>query len=881
MRSYRFIWTSLLTIAAFFIAMAGSAAAAPFTVDSTADTGDAALNGTCDDGTGQCTLRAAMQEANNTAAADTISFDSTTFNGTTGATITVATALPTLIHPASISSSGCIGGGLPKPCVAVKGDGTFDGITMGSGSSGSTVAGVDLFKLRTAVVDSDGGGTIQGNWFGIDLAGSPTSNANTNGVQVLSNSGTIGGATAATRNVFANDTASGISIEGGDSNTVTGNYFGTTPAGALDANLSNHDSIAVATVSAGSNTAFGNTIGGSDTNSNTACDGACNLLGNTVDDEIELSGTSVSGGSPAISTTIKGNYVGLQLNGTDGSTASDFTSGSAAVEMYLASVSNVAAGTVIGGPNTTDRNYIGGNRTGIDTGQPASGQAATIENNYIGVQPDGTGSVPNQFTNIAAAGSNTSAGVLIKDNLIGSNGSANNASGIILYGANTVVQGNVLGVDTAGASLPFGAAAIATGQGNGAHANLIGGTLPGDGNVIAGGVTNAFFGSGGVSIAGDSANNTIEGNFIGTDSSGTANYGNTGPGIEVNVSTPGGGSSRTRIGSDSPAAPNLISNNTGPAIAVHQMRDVEIQSNLGSGNGGLFIDLENPVGVGNGPGPGTNVGDGSANGLQAPTIGTPTTTSVTGTSVAGATIRVFAKSSASLDGELGALIGTGTADGGGSWAVTFTSTQPELQQMVATQTRTGSITPETSEESSVVQVPDTTPPITTIDSKPPLLTNNPTPTLTFHANETATFTCQFDGGAPVLCTSPASFGPLADGTHTIVVTATDSALNAETSPPSATFKVDTTAPTVSVTATRPKIKTKRKTAAAGFTFSSPDPTATLECGLDGAGFAPCSSPFSATVRRGSHTLQVRARDAAGNQGQPQSATVRVVKKKKK
>ena len=417
MRSNRLIWTSLLTIAAFFMAMAGSAAAAPFTVNSTADTGDAALNGTCDDGTGHCTLRAALQEANNTAAADTISFDPTTFDGTTGATITVATALPTLIQVVSITSSGCTGGGLPKPCVAVKGDGTFDGITMGSGSSGSTVAGVDLFKLRTGVVDSDGGGTIQGNWFGIDLAGSPTSNANTNGVRVLGNSGTIGGTTAATRNIFANDTASGISIEGGDSNTASGNYFGTTPAGALDANLSNHDSIALATVSAGSNAAFGNTIGGPDTNSNTACDGACNLLGNTVDDEIELSGNSVSGGSPAINTTIKGNYVGLQLNGTDGSTANDFTSGSAAVEMYLASVSNVAAGTVIGGPNAADRNYIGGNRTGIDTGQPTAGQGMTIENNYVGVQPDGTGSVANQFTNIAAAGSNSSAGVLIADNL--------------------------------------------------------------------------------------------------------------------------------------------------------------------------------------------------------------------------------------------------------------------------------------------------------------------------------------------------------------------------------------------------------------------------------------------------------------------------------
>ena len=40
------------------------ARAAIFTVNSTADAPDALLDGTCDDGTGACTLRAAIQEAN-------------------------------------------------------------------------------------------------------------------------------------------------------------------------------------------------------------------------------------------------------------------------------------------------------------------------------------------------------------------------------------------------------------------------------------------------------------------------------------------------------------------------------------------------------------------------------------------------------------------------------------------------------------------------------------------------------------------------------------------------------------------------------------------------------------------------------------------------
>ncbi len=60
-------------------------------------------------------------------------------------------------------------------------------------------------------------------------------------------------------------------------------------------------------------------------------------------------------------------------------------------------------------------------------------------------------------------------------------------------------------------------------------------------------------------------------------------------------------------------------------------------------------------------------------------------------------------------------------------------------------------------------------------------------------------------------------------------------------------------------------KPKTKKAKAKFTFSSDDTTATFECSLDGATFAACFSPINYTgLSDGSHTFQVRARDAAGN-----------------
>ncbi len=51
-----------------------------------------------------------------------------------------------------------------------------------------------------------------------------------------------------------------------------------------------------------------------------------------------------------------------------------------------------------------------------------------------------------------------------------------------------------------------------------------------------------------------------------------------------------------------------------------------------------------------------------------------------------------------------------------------------------------------------------------------------------------------------------------------------------------------------------------------FTYSSPDPTATFECALDGAtlAFCPAEGVKYADLADGPHTFRVRARDAAGN-----------------
>ncbi len=103
--------------------------------------------------------------------------------------------------------------------------------------------------------------------------------------------------------------------------------------------------------------------------------------------------------------------------------------------------------------------------------------------------------------------------------------------------------------------------------------------------------------------------------------------------------------------------------------------------------------------------------------------------------------------------------------------------------------------------------------------------------------------------------------PLADGSHVVTATATNANGTTPASAPT-TFTVDTVAPDTSFTATEP---TQTNDPTADFTFTSPDATATFECSVDGAAFTTCTSPLSTvSLADGTHTLLVRARDAAGN-----------------
>jgi hypothetical protein len=955
---------ALLSMVAL-LATAGSASAATYTVDSLADLHDQTLDGVCADTNTDCTLRAAIEESNNSSGTtDTINFSSS-FDGTAAnGTITLVGDLPPITDPVTIDGGHCSLSTDSEPCAGIKGTGTraVSGIGVSSGVPGTVIKNLAFSNLATALQIGGTNTTITGNWFGINLDEGTTNAANGQGLFLTTSGGsnTVGGTTPATRNLFAQNGVSGVgaavTIFGSDSNTVSGNYFGTNRAGASPtAGFVNNDGILVAGI-APSDQATGNIIGGADTNSNTACDGACNLIGNYVDDGIDLGNQFNAALLPASTTTILGNYIGLALNGTDGNNAGS-SSGHNGID-FGGGTGGVASGITIGGASASARNYIGGNPTGIDTGITPG--ASSIQNNYLGVQPDGTGAVSNGFDTLDVSAS-PSGSVQVLNNLIGGNGAAG-LEGIYAYGRNTTIRGNQIGVDTAGTVIGFGGPAIQT---QGSTVDLtIGGTGAGQGNVIAGG------GTGGIRLN-DAFRVTVQGNFIGTDSAGTATYGNTGPGILAD----GTHTQPNTIGGTTAAGENLISNNTGDAIRISQTNGVEVQRNRGIANGEQFIDLETPSG------PGNDVSGGSANGLQAPVITTfDSLTQASGTSNPGATVQLFAKSSASA-GELGSELGTATADGSGTWTVTFSS-QPEGTRVTALQTvfHTGSGVPsanESSELSPVVQLDTTTPdapsitatspvspgnddtpavigtaeagstvklysgancngsvlasgtaaqfagsglsptsaippdalttfratatdaaghtsncsngfgytedstaPDLSIDSTPAALSNDSTPTVTFHGSDTngVSFQCSFTGpssGSANPCSSPYDFGgSLGDGDYTAHVTAVDGAQN-QTQSSDIDFTIDATPP-VTVIDSAPSGTTSDNTPTV--TFHANDATvATFTCKVDSGSAAACSSPATfGPLSDGPHTIAVKATDAVGNvELTPQTASFTV------
>jgi hypothetical protein len=167
---------------------------------------------------------------------------------------------------------------------------------------------------------------------------------------------------------------------------------------------------------------------------------------------------------------------------------------------------------------------------------------------------------------------------------------------------------------------------------------------------------------------------------------------------------------------------------------------------------------------------------------------------------------------------------------------------------------------------------DGTPPTTSIVGTPPAVTNS-NASFSFTGSDgsgsgVVAFLCSRDGEVPASsgCTSPKSYSGLTDGSHTFTVSAKDAAENVDLTPPSFTWQVDATAPPAPSIIVAPQNPSADTTA--GFQFTDGDPTASLQCEVDGGSFVDCSSGSftTAPLADGSHSFGVKATDPIGNVG---------------
>src|SRR5262245_11190971 len=174
---------------------------------------------TNDSGAGS--LRQAILDANKTTAADTIKFAI----GSGAKTIYPKTMLPGISQPTTVDATtqpGFAG----KPIIELNGSqgGNFDGLKLTG--SGITVKGliVNRFKGSGVFIYSKGGNKISGCWIGVDKTGSTGAGNTGHGIIVQAPNNTIGGTTAAERNVIAGSGAAGVFfyLAAGSNNKVQG-----------------------------------------------------------------------------------------------------------------------------------------------------------------------------------------------------------------------------------------------------------------------------------------------------------------------------------------------------------------------------------------------------------------------------------------------------------------------------------------------------------------------------------------------------------------------------------------------------------------------------------------------------------------------------------
>ena len=435
----------------------------------------------------------------------------------------------------------------------------LDGTNAGDWTPGLyvTASNVRLRGLAIGGFKSDGiridgfygasGSRIEQCYVGTDATGTVALPNGGSGIAVYqgATNTTIGGTTATSRCVVSGNLYMGIYLS--DKVTqitrIQQNYIGTNAKGNIA--LPNGRDGVIVLNGAGTVTTLNNVISGN-TYSGCLALGSANLV-------------------------FQGNKIGVDVTGTK-------AIGNGGTGVWCG---NAASNITIGGASASLRNLISGNSGDAITFDNAS--AGTIQGNYLGVDATGLKALSNGgrgvaswngSSNIVIGGSNASLRNIIAGNKI---------EGISLSNtSNATIAGNYIGTNAAG-TLPIPNEANGISLWGGTTNSQIGGGTAELRNIISGNL------GAGITFAGQgTANNRIQGNYIGLDVMGLKAMGNGGDGViswdKPNAMTIGG--MATGLG-------NVIANNKANGISLAQTTNSILQGNI------IGSDITGKVAMGN------------------------------------------------------------------------------------------------------------------------------------------------------------------------------------------------------------------------------------------------------------------------------------------
>lgn len=428
-----------------------------YTVTTVGDGGDNNPgDGVCNDGTGDCTLRAAIEEANALVGTDTIKFN---IPGPAPHTFQPASIYSIITDPVVIDAS-------TEPDYSgnpvIELDGSlipgvnFAAFRITGGSS--TIRGfvINRWSYIGIWLQTMGNNVIEGNYIGTDVTGTINLGNGDIGVVISgSDSNMIGGVALSARNIISGNWQ-GVVIFGSTTqfNKIQGNFIGTDVTGTV---------------------AFGNVRGGVEIKGsfNTvggSAEGAGNLISGNDFQQILVFGNGATGN------LISGNYIGTDVTG---STAL-LTVGISHGIFIRASSGNTIGGSILGAKNLISGNPGFGILFSLDA------DSNLVQGNFIGTDANCINALPNNVGVVIGNGSsfNTIGGTgPIFGNVI----SGNSFWGIKLGDFGTewnVIRGNRIGTDQ------WGLMDIGNSQGGvfcfgPSSNNTFGGLAPDEGNIIA------------------------------------------------------------------------------------------------------------------------------------------------------------------------------------------------------------------------------------------------------------------------------------------------------------------------------------------------------------------------------------------------------------